>query len=174
MNKSERLKHFCILCLPFSTLYKQKWPWPLKNSSSLFWGYLQPVVCTKSFVKNLQVIGDLSYLVLWFKAWSRLCFCFPYLMLQNDMLKILTEMSCCYKYVSWMGVFWAMLLWIFQMETADVSHQHSNGVQSQRKRAECLLWCTWRRLHTWGLSSSQSQKALVMCSPLCERAGPDW
>lgn len=29
------------------------------------------------------------------------------------MLKIVTEVSCCYKCVDGMGVFWAMLLWIF-------------------------------------------------------------
>lgn len=74
-----------------------------------------------------------------------------------------------------MGVFWAMLLWIFHTEKkkrkANVSLQNVNGVQSQRERAEGPLWYTWSRLHTWGWSSPQSQKALVMCCALCDRGG---
>lgn len=67
-----------------------------------------------------------------------------------------------------------MLLWIFYTEKANVSHQNVSTVQNQRGRAEGSLWYTWSKLHTWGLSSPQSQKVLVMCSVLCDRAGQNW
>lgn len=67
-----------------------------------------------------------------------------------------------------------MLLRVFHTDQANLSQQNVNGVQSQRGRAERPLWYTWSRLHTWGLSSPQSQKVLVMCSALCDRTGQTW
>lgn len=88
---------------------------------------IHSVVCIKSFVNNLQGVGDLSSFILCFKAWPRLCFCFLSPMQKICKLKMMTEMSC-HKYVSWMWVFW-VLLWISHAGKAGVSYQHVTGVQ---------------------------------------------
>lgn len=86
-------------------------------------------------------------------------------------------------YIYYLGVFLGYtIMTISHRKSGYITPECQGGTQPKKEGREPfstlkhfrVLQYTWSRLHTWGLCSPQSQKALVMCPPLCDRAGQHW
>lgn len=84
----------------------------------------------------------------------------------------MTEVSCCYKYVNWTGVFWAMLLWIFHVGKKKLMYHTRMSLESRAKeKGRSAHSGTPGAYYTQGLGRSSKPEAAVMCPAQCARAG---